>query len=378
MALVVPAEFVHLHVHSQYSLLDGALKIKDLASRAKALGMRAVALTDHGNMFGAIQHYKACKDAGVSAILGCEVNVARRRTGPGAEEAIDHLVLLASSEAGYRSLIRIVSEGHVSPVSSLAPSVSMDTIAAHNKGLIALTGCLGGVLAQRVLEQGEVEGRAELDRLRSVFEPGSLYVELQEHNLPEQPVVNGILTGMAADMGLPIVATNDVHFRDREDGESQLYLSCIAGGRSYAEASEAHHGSFEMFMKPPDEMAYLFRDRPEAIQNTMAIAERCAGLKLKLGSPMLPTFKLPPEFGRAETQLANGQVDDVVDRRELPARIAKVLGILERPSGMAPAPAVTWAQAGAERAANAARTLPDISRRIVSKVLRAEDEKAGR
>jgi DNA polymerase-3 subunit alpha len=292
----VAAEFVHLHVHSQYSLLDGALKIKDLVSRTKQLGMRAVALTDHGNMFGAIQLYKTCKEKEVQAILGCEVNVARRREGApgrGNDDAVDHLVLLAANEAGYKNLVRIVSKGHVDPASQAAPSVTLDVVEQYKEGLIGLTGCMGGVLAQRILEQGEDAGRAELERLRAAFEPGALYVELQDHGLVEQGVLNGILSAAARDMGLPLVASNDAHFGAREDGESQLYLSCIAQNRTFAEASEAHHQSFEMFLKSPDEMAHTFRDHPQAIKATLEIAERCSGLKLKLGKPMLPRFPVP-------------------------------------------------------------------------------------
>ncbi|WP_437282654.1 DNA polymerase III subunit alpha [Sorangium sp. So ce375] len=298
------AEFIHLHVHSQYSLLDGSLRVKDLAARAKSLGMRAVALTDHGNMFGAIQHYKACKDQGIGAIIGCEVNVARswgaaagQMSRSGVDETpVDHLVLLASSEEGYKNLVRIVSKGHVDPASGLAPSVRLDTVAQYSAGLIGLTGCMGGVVAQRILEQGEDEGREALSRLRDCFQPGSLYVELQDHGLVEQSVLNGILARAAGDLGLPLVATNDAHFGAREDGEGQLYLSCIAANRTFAEASDAHHGSFEMFLKPAGEMMHLFRDYPQAVRSTLEIAERCSTLKLKLGKPMLPTFPLPSGF----------------------------------------------------------------------------------
>jgi DNA polymerase-3 subunit alpha len=297
----VTAELVHLHVHSQYSLLDGALKVKDLVAQTKKLGMSAVALTDHGNMFGALQFYKACKDQGVQAILGCEVNVARHATGDGGrsghpDEAVDHLVLLAASEAGYKNLVRIVSQGHVHPQSTVAPSVTLDVIEANKAGIIGLTGCMGGVVAQRILEYGEAAGRAELERLVARFEGGSLYVELQDHGLVEQSALNGILAATASDLGLPVVATNDAHFATREDGEGQLFLSCIANNKSYAEALAAHHGSFEMFLKAPEEMAHLFRDRPDAIRSTLEIAERCAGMKLKLGTPMLPTFPVPEGY----------------------------------------------------------------------------------
>jgi DNA polymerase-3 subunit alpha len=300
------SEFVHLHVHSQYSLLDGALKVKDLATRVKSLGMRAVALTDHGNMFGAIQHYQSCKDQGVGAVLGCEVNVSRdgvrapaRPTASaelGDDLPVDHLVLLAASAKGYQNLVRVVSAGHLEPTSSRAPSVSLSTIEANREGLVVLTGCMGGVVAQEVLERGEEAGLSKLAALRDRLEAGSLYVELQDHGLPEQPVLNGILARCAAKLGLPIVGSNDVHFKAKDDGESQLYLSCIAQNRSFADAQAAHHGSYEMYLKSPGEMAYVLRDHPEAIANTLAIAERCTSFKLKLGEPMLPTFKVPDGF----------------------------------------------------------------------------------
>jgi len=304
----VSAEFVHLHVHSQYSLLDGALRVKELAKLTKALGMSAVALTDHGNMFGAIQHWLACKELGVGAILGCEVNVARegaqtrapRAPGAsadlGADVPVDHLVLLASSAEGYKNLVRIVSAGHLDPASSRAPSISLDVVERNKTGIIGLTGCMGGVIAQEILEKGEDAGRARLDHLRSRFEPGSLYVELQDHGLPEQGVLTDIMVRAATDMGLPLVASNDVHFPGRQDGEGQLYLQCIANNRTFAEALDQHHGSWEMFLKSPDEMVQLFRDRPDAVRSTLEIAERCSGLKLKLGEPMLPSFKVPDGF----------------------------------------------------------------------------------
>jgi DNA polymerase III subunit alpha len=291
------AEFVHLHVHTQYSFLDGALRLEQIAERAKELGMPAVAMTDHGNMFGALQLEKICKKVGVRPILGCEVNVARaldareRRRVP-----VDHLVLLARSEEGYKNLIRIVSLGQIEPASDIAPSVPWETVAAHGKGLVALTGCMGGVVAQEVLEQGEAAGLAKLDRMRSAFEPGALFVELQDHGLVEQPVLNRILVECANKLELPLVATNDVHYLGKEDADAQLYLTCAQTGRTYAEAKSAHHGSSEMYFKSADEMARRFRDLPRAVSATMQIAEMCSGLKLTLGRPMLPDFKVPDGF----------------------------------------------------------------------------------
>jgi DNA polymerase-3 subunit alpha len=278
------SEFVHLHVHSQYSLLDGALKVKDLVKRAAAGGMRAVALTDHGNMFGAITFYKAAKEAGIQAILGCEVDVSGRGGRP------CHLPLLAASSAGYKNLVALVSRGSVS-----GEPLRIEDLAAHAAGLVAMTGCMGGLVAQTILEEGEARGRDLLGQLKESLETGALYVELQDHGLPEQPVLNEILVRIARDLGVPLVATNDVHYPERSDAEAHLYLSCIKTGRSLDEAKERHHGSSEMYLKSSAEMAQLFSSHPEAIRATLEIAERCK-VSLKLGEPMLPSFAVPSGF----------------------------------------------------------------------------------
>jgi DNA polymerase-3 subunit alpha len=278
------AEFVHLHVHSQYSLLDGAVKVKDLVKRVAAAGMKGVAVTDHGNMFGAITLYKAAKEAHVQAILGCELEVVGR-----GGHAV-HLPALAASNEGYQNLVWLCSRAHVQ-----GTPLSMDDVAGHAKGLIVTTGCMGGLVPQAILEEGEGRGRDTLVTLRDALEPGSLYVELQDHGLPEQPVVNGILVKLAAELALPLVATNDVHYAERTDAEAHLYLSCIKTGRSLEEAKERHHGSSEMFLKSPAEMADLFSAHPAAIKSTLEIAERCK-VALKLGEPMLPNFKVPEGY----------------------------------------------------------------------------------
>jgi DNA polymerase-3 subunit alpha len=294
------AEFVHLHVHTQYSFLDGAIRIGQLADRAKELGMRAVAMTDHGNMFGALQLYKACKERGIVPVLGCEINVARAVEGRDKKRMpVDHLVLLARDEEGYRNLIRIVSMGQIEAASDVAPSVPWETVAAHCRGLVGLTGCMGGVVAQRVLEQGEAAGLETLDRMKSAFDPGSLFVELQDHGLVEQPVLNKILVECADKLDLSLVATNDVHYLGQSDADPQLYLSCAQTGRTYAEAKAAHHGSSEMYFKSADEMQKRFRELPSAVSSTLAITEMCSGLELKLGRPMLPDFKVPEGFETA-------------------------------------------------------------------------------
>jgi DNA polymerase-3 subunit alpha len=282
------AEFVHLHVHSQYSMLDSSLKVKALPKKAAALGMKAVAITDHANMFGAISFYKAAKEAGVQAILGSEIEVAHGAHGC-------HLPLLASSVEGYHNLVWLVSRGHVVQHPSAPPStpwISMADLAGHTKGIVAMSGCMGGLVAQRVLEEGAEAGLAMLAELKEVFEPGALYVELQDHGLPEQPILNGILVELAAKLELPTVVTNDVHYAGREDAEAHLYLSCIKNGRGYEEAKERDHGSTEMFLKTPAEMLERWKHHPDAVKRTLEIAERTK-VKLKLGEPMLPNFQVP-------------------------------------------------------------------------------------
>jgi DNA polymerase-3 subunit alpha len=287
----MPPEFAHLHVHSQYSLLDGAVKVKDLVKRVQAFGMKSVALTDHGNMFGAISFYKAAKEAGIQAILGCELEVLA-----GAHS--HHLPLLAATADGYKNLVWLVSRGHVAPAPGGPPGVpcvSWDDIASHAKGLVAMTGCMGGLVAQSVLEEGAEVGAKTLARLKETFEPGMLYVELQDHSLPEQPILNGILDDLARRLELPKVVTNDVHYAERADAEAHLYLSCIKTGRSAVEAKANHHGSSEMYLKSPAEMVGRFSAHPDALRATLAIAEKCA-LKLKLGEPMLPNFEVPSGY----------------------------------------------------------------------------------
>jgi DNA polymerase-3 subunit alpha len=280
----MPAEFVHLHVHTQFSLLDGAVKVKDLVKRVAAGGMPAVAVTDHGNMFGTISLHKAAKEAGVRAIPGCEIDVA----GLGGRPC--HLPLLAATADGYKNLVWLVSQAQ-----TRGGPVTMEELAGRSKGLVAMTGCMGGLVPQAILEEGQERGRELLGALRDALEPGGLYVELQDHGLPEQPVVNGILVELARALELPLVATNDAHYAERTDAEAHLYLSCIKTGRTLEEAKARHHGSSEMYLKSPAEMAQLFSAHPAAIRATLEIAERCRPA-LKLGEPMLPTFAVPEGY----------------------------------------------------------------------------------
>jgi DNA polymerase III subunit alpha len=287
-------EFVHLHVHSQYSMLEGAIRVKELCARVKEMAMTAVALTDHGNMHGAIDFYKRCKDTGIQAILGCEVGFSYAFPGDKADKhgrfRSYHLPMLATSEEGYRNLIALVSHAWRDAPEGTHAQSSIERLAQHSKGLVVLTGCLGGLVSQALLQHSPDEARAMLGRLKDIVEPGHLFVELQDHGLVEQPIVNKILVDLAREVGLPTVATNDAHYLRRDDARAQRALTCIATGTTLEEAEATSHSSEEMFLKTGDEMAEVFGDVPEALSNTLRIKEMCK-LKLKLGEPMLPRFR---------------------------------------------------------------------------------------
>jgi len=285
------AEFVHLHVHSQYSMLDGAIRIERLVQSVKDEGMKAVALTDHGNMFGAMQLYKAAKGVGIKPILGCEVNFVADRKDT--SRPPHHLVLLASGQDGYKNLVQIVSLGWVHGMQKGVPVVDLETIAAHRKGVLGLTACLGGFVAQEILMRGVEAGRRALGQLKDALEPGALFVELQDHGFPEQKPLNEILVKLARDNDIPIVASNDCHYHEQGDAQAQLALTCIAAGRTFDEMKRMHHGSDQIYLKSAAEMLNRFRHVPEAGKNTLKIAEMTAGTCSPTQKPMLPRFPLP-------------------------------------------------------------------------------------
>ncbi len=286
-------EFVHLHVHSQYSMLDSSIRLKSLVDRVKTLGMPAVAVTDHGSMFGAVQLTKYCKEAGIKPILGAEVNVVPGRRDDVAQRSHYHLVLLAKSQEGYQNLVRIVSRGWVEGLVQGVPRVDFDLLREHHRGLVALTGCMGGYLAQEVLIRGPRAGRDALARLRDTFEPGSVFVELQDHGLHEQKPLNSVLVGLARDLDVPVVASNDCHYLEQKDARAQMILSCIAAGRTVEEVERAHHGSDQIHVRSPGEMEAIFGHVDGALANTLRIAEMCAGQATPNRKPTLPRFPMP-------------------------------------------------------------------------------------
>ena len=289
----MPAEFVHLHTHSQYSMLDGAIRLNGLVKRVADMGMRALALTDHQNMFGAVQLHKACRAAGIQPIIGCEVNlVGGERHDEDIREA-HHLLLLADSQEGYQNLVRIVSRGWVEGLVRGVPRVDFEVLRAHNRGVVGMSACMGGFLAQEILMRGPLAGRSAMAALRDSFEPGKFFVELQDHGFPEQGPLNEILVDLAKDLDLPLVATNDCHYMDQDDARAQLVLQCIGASRTLEEMERLHHGSDQLYLKSAEEMAARFSHVPEAVKNTLAISEMCAGQVNPLSDPKLPRFQLP-------------------------------------------------------------------------------------
>ena len=289
--------FVHLHNHSEYSILDGCLRLDALVGAAYENNMPAVAITDHGNIFGAVQFFKQAKAQGVKPILGCEVYVApqsRFDKKPGAADDVHHfhLILLVKDEVGYRNLCQLITRSYFEGF-YYRPRIDKELLAAHAEGLIGLSSCLKGELpvwlSRGLPEKAEEAARA----YASMFAAGDFYVELQDHGLPEQKAVNPQLVAIARKLDLPLVATNDIHFARREDAESQDVLVCIQTNRKISDPDRLKFGSDQFYFKSAAEMAELFRDTPDAIQNTGRIAARC-GFDFPTKSYNLPVFT-PPE-----------------------------------------------------------------------------------
>ena len=286
--------FTHLHLHTEYSLLDGACRIEGLVQRVKELGQEAVAITDHGVMYGVIDFYKACKAAGVKPIIGCEVYVAPRTRFDRVHELDSsprHLVLLCRNETGYRNLSYMVSMSFTQGF-YVKPRIDLDLLAAHREGLIALSACLGGEIPRRLLN-GDYEGaKAHALEMRRLFGEDGYYLELQNHGLPDQQkVIAGILR-LHEETGIPLVATNDAHYLTREDGEMQDVLLCIQTGKLLEEDNRMRFETREFYVKSEEEMRTLFPNCPEAIDNTQRIADAC-NLEFEFGVRKLPEFKLP-------------------------------------------------------------------------------------
>ena len=271
--------FVHLHVHSHYSLLDGAVKIPELVETAASFGMPAVAVTDHGNLFAAVELYREAREAGVKPIIGYEAYVAPksrhdRDSTAGIKEASFHLTLLAENDTGYANLIKLATLAYLEGF-YYKPRIDMELLEQHGDGLIVLSGCLSSEMAHLLKAERPDDARELADRFRQLFPDGHYYLELQENKIDEQRVVNDGKLAIARDLGIPLVATNDIHYLRREDAKAHDVLLCINTGKLVSDEDRMRMPTSEFFFASPQEMAERFRDVPEALRNTLEIAERC-------------------------------------------------------------------------------------------------------
>ena len=291
-------DFTHLHVHTEYSLLDGASKISELISRVKELGMDSVAITDHGVMYGAIDFYKEALSQGIKPIIGCEVYVAPNsrfdREVDSSEDKYYHLVLLAENNIGYHNLIKIVSKGFTEGF-YYKPRVDYEVLQQYSEGIIALSACLGGEIASKLARGLYDQAKETAIRLRDIFGENNFFLELQDHGIPKQQDVNQGLLRMSSELGIKLVATNDTHYTYAEDATAHDVLLCIQTQRKVTDENRMRYEGGQYYIKSPEEMEQLFPYAKEAISNTHEIADRC-NVGIKFGEYKLPKFDVPEGF----------------------------------------------------------------------------------
>ncbi len=319
--------FVHLHNHTQYSLLDGACRIGDMVALAKSYGMPAVAITDHGNMFGAVEFYRKTMEAGLRPIIGQEVYVVpgdrrdRKPTRRG-EENYYHLVLLVKNKEGYQNLMKLSSAGYLEGF-YYRPRVDKEILAEHHQGLIALTSCLHGEIPQLLVRGQQQRARSAVMEYRDIFGDDNIYIEIQDHGIPEEKQVLGELVTLSRDVGIPLVATNDCHYLRREDAAAHDILLCIQTGKDYQDTDRMRFTTDQLYFKSPQEMEELFSDLPEALDHTLEVAEKCH-LLLDFDQVHLPHFPLPKGFDNSQLFL------ETQAKKGLATRYAKVTPGLEQ------------------------------------------------
>ncbi len=332
-------EFVHLHVHTEFSLLDGAARVKPLAAKAKAMGMPALAITDHGVMYGVVDFYKACQATGIKPLIGCEVYVARRTRrdrAPRVDDDSFHLTLLATGEEGYRNLIRLCSMAHLEGF-YYKPRVDHELLAAHSGGLIALSGCLSGEVAEHFL-RGQPDLATKTAALyRDIFGRDSFFLELQDQGIAGQREVNAEVVKLARELDLGLVATNDSHYIEQADAEAHDILLCIQTLSSVNDPNRLRFGTNEFYLKSPDEMWARFGELPETFSNTLAITERC-NFDFDFGQVHLP--KAPVPEGYDDDAFLVKLCRDGLERRfpgaageektKLEARLEEELGVVKQ------------------------------------------------
>jgi len=293
-------KFIHLHNHSDYSILDGGITVEKMIGRAKELGMPAIAITDHGNMFGAIEFYQKAMKSGITPIIGEEFYVApgsrhkkESAKNDGGENAY-HLILLAKNDKGYKNLLKLSSIGYTEGF-YYKPRIDFEVLEKYSEGLVCSTACLAGQVPVHILKGDEAKARETAGKLHEIFGKGNFYLELQYHNIPEQVTVNRGLIKMSSDLGIPMIATNDAHYLTKDDSFSHEVLLCIQTGKILEDENRMRFSSDQFYLKTEEEMRALFPDHPEAITNTYKIYEM-VDLKLELGNAVLPNFDVPEGY----------------------------------------------------------------------------------
>ena len=333
--------FTHLHVHTEYSLLDGSNKIHEYVARVKELGMNSAAITDHGVMFGCIDFYRAAKAAGIKPILGCEVYVAPgsrfdREIGQ-AEDRYYHLVLLAENNHGYENLMKIVSKAFVDGF-YYKPRVDMDLLQEYHEGIIALSACLAGEVAKNITRGMYEEAKSAALRYEKIFGKGNFFLELQDHGIPQQQRVNQQLLRMSQETGIALVATNDVHYTYDTDAEAHDILLCVQTRKLLSDENRMRYEGGQYYVKSPEEMAELFPYIPEALENTQKIADRCE-VEIEFGVTKLPKFDVPAPYTSWEylnklcydglKERYSGDLTELEKRLEYELGVIKTMGYVD-------------------------------------------------
>src|SRR5580765_6193153 len=295
------ADFVHLHLHTEYSLLDGACRLDRLMDKSDELKFSSLAITDHGVLYGAIDFYRAAQEKDIKPIIGCEVYVApgsrlEKKTSSGGRDVYNHLVLLAKDETGYRNLIKLATAAHLEGY-YYKPRIDKELLALHKEGLIALSGCLASQIPETILKDQLPKAREILDWFKQTFGPENFYLELQNHGIPEQAKVNRQLIPWAKEFGLKLVATNDVHYIDRKHWQAHDCLICIGTQSLLSDTKRMRYVQEQFYLRSAEEMKALFAEIPDAVQNTLEVAEKC-NVTFDFKTLHYPAFTPPEIFSR--------------------------------------------------------------------------------
>ena len=334
------SDFVHLHIHSEFSLLDGANRIKDLPVRAKELGMKAMAITDHGVMYGVIDFYKACKKEGIKPIIGCEVYVASRTRfdKEPQDKRYYHLILLAKNNKGYQNLSKLVSLGFTEGY-YYKPRIDLEILEKYHEGIICLSGCLAGSVSQAILN-GNIEEAENVAKWHKNVFGEDYYLEIQNNGVKEQVMVNQKLIQIARRLDIPIVATNDAHYLKKEDAYNHEVLLCIQTGKRITDEDRMRFETDELYVKSPEEMSEYFKNFPDAIENTVKIAEKC-NVEFEFGHTILPNYDVPEEYAThydyfkklcddgIKNRYGENPSQEILDRSEYELKIISQMGYVD-------------------------------------------------